>query len=222
MKKKLKWSSLPSSIKQVQHDSLSQIKSKSSILNAADYALESAPIASSSPNFTPVAWVEYYLGGYSSRVQQQVHHLITTGKVTDYLAKKYPQDHRVKNDHALYEYVHTIKQRYMRKAATINKVCYDEQLQTVQHALGTHTYVSRVQGQKLKAKHEIRIASVFKHAPLDLLCMIVVHELAHCKEKQHNKAFYQLCIHMQAKYHQVELDTRIFLLNRSIKNQKRS
>jgi len=26
--------------------------------------------------------------------------------------------------------------------------------------------------------------------------MIVVHELAHLKEKQHNKAFYRLCLNM--------------------------
>jgi predicted metal-dependent hydrolase len=41
--------------------------------------------------------------------------------------------------------------------------------------------------------------------------MIVVHELAHLKEKQHNKAFYQLCQHMLPDYHQIEFDVRVYL-----------
>jgi predicted metal-dependent hydrolase len=40
---------------------------------------------------------------------------------------------------------------------------------------------------------------------------LVVHELAHLREKDHNKAFYQLCCHMQADYHQIEFDLRLFL-----------
>ena len=74
-----------------------------------------------------------------------------------------------------------------------------------------HTYVSRVQGNKLKSKNEIRIGSMFKKAPEALLNMIVVHELAHLKEKNHDKAFYQLCQHMLPNYHQLELMTRIYL-----------
>jgi len=41
--------------------------------------------------------------------------------------------------------------------------------------------------------------------------MIVVHELAHFKEKEHNKAFYKLCEYMQPNYHQVEFDLRLYL-----------
>lgn len=81
----------------------------------------------------------------------------------------------------------------------------------VQHALGTHTTVSRVQGGKLKAKREIRVASLFKEAPSEFLKMIVVHELAHIKEPQHDKAFYQLCTHMAPNYHQLEFDLRLYL-----------
>jgi predicted metal-dependent hydrolase len=68
-----------------------------------------------------------------------------------------------------------------------------------------------VQGAKLKAKNEIRIASVFKHAPLEFLRMIVAHELAHLKERDHNKAFYNLCEYMEPAYHQLEFDMRLYL-----------
>ncbi|STJ15803.1 metal dependent hydrolase [Escherichia coli] len=49
-----------------------------------------------------------------------------------------------------------------------------------------------MQGGKLKAKAEIRVATVFRNAPEPFLRMIVVHELAHLKEKEHNKAFYKV------------------------------
>jgi UTP pyrophosphatase len=39
----------------------------------------------------------------------------------------------------------------------------------------------------------------------------VVHELAHLKEMEHNKAFYQLCEHMLPGYAQLEFDLRLFL-----------
>jgi predicted metal-dependent hydrolase len=45
--------------------------------------------------------------------------------------------------------------------------------------------------------------------------MIVVHELAHLKERNHDKAFYQLCLHMESSYHQLEFDCRVYLLWKS-------
>ena len=88
----------------------------------------------------------------------------------------------------------------------------------LKNALGLHTAVSRVQGGKLKAKAEIRVATVFRNAPEAFLRMIVVHELAHLKEKDHNKAFYQLCCHMEPQYHQLEFDTRLWLTHLSLKS----
>jgi len=41
--------------------------------------------------------------------------------------------------------------------------------------------------------------------------MIVVHELAHLKEAEHDKSFYQLCTHMAPDYHQLEFDLRLYL-----------
>jgi hypothetical protein len=68
-----------------------------------------------------------------------------------------------------------------------------------------------VQGGKLTSKREIRIAAMFKEMPAEFLQMIVVHELAHLKEREHSKAFYQLCQHMAPNYAQLEFDLRAYL-----------
>ncbi len=99
----------------------------------------------------------------------------------------------------------------MKKVAPLSKVIYDGKINVIHNALGTHHFISRVQGSKLKSKNEIRIASMFKSVPEEFLQMIVVHELAHFKEKEHNKAFYKLCEYMQPSYHQVEFDLRLYL-----------
>jgi predicted metal-dependent hydrolase len=88
----------------------------------------------------------------------------------------------------------------------VNKVMFDGKLQVVRHALGTHTSLSRVQGAKLQAKREIRVTSIFKDLPAAFLRMIVVHELAYLKEREHDRAFYQLCRHMEPDYPQLEFD----------------
>lgn len=141
----------------------------------------------------------------------QVHSLIEQGQLAHYIQTKHPEQHDVRSDGALFDYVDAIKQRYLRHAPAVNKAVYDNKLQVVQHALGTHTTISRVQGSKLQAKHEIRVASVFRQAPANFLKMIVVHELAHLKQAQHNKAFYQLCTHMEPNYPMLELDLRLYL-----------
>ncbi|MCE2571991.1 M48 metallopeptidase family protein [Motilimonas eburnea] len=152
-----------------------------------------------------------YVQGYPLNIQQSVAELVASKKLGQYLRNKYPEPHQMTSEKSLYDYVMGLKKRYLKQSAPISKVVYDNKLHLVKHALGTHTYVSRVQGNKLKAKQEIRIAGLFKQAPEAMLNMIVVHELAHLKEKEHNKAFYQLCQYMQGDYHQLELDTRLFL-----------
>lgn len=57
---------------------------------------------------------------------------------------------------------------------------------------------------------------LFREAPPEFLNMIVVHELAHLREFDHNKAFYQLCEHMLPGYHQLEFDLRIYLTWREL------
>jgi predicted metal-dependent hydrolase len=90
-------------------------------------------------------------------------------------------------------------------------VLFDSKLHVIRNALGTHTSISRVQGAKLKSKREIRVAMVFREMPPEFLRMIVVHELAHLREREHDKAFYQLCRHMEPDYHQLEFDLRAYL-----------
>jgi len=127
-----------------------------------------------------------YLQAYPANVQAQVAQLLQDGLLGARLQRKYQGTHTVRTDRALYSYVMDLKTRYLRTAEPVSKVAYDSKLQVITHALGTHTSISRVQGSKLKSKREIRIASLFKEAPLAFLRMISVHELAHLKEKAHD------------------------------------
>ena len=154
-----------------------------------------------------------YLAAYPATLQEQVLGLLRENRraLAPLLQRRYPQAHGVRTDKALYQYATEIKNRHLRNADAVNKVVFDSKIHVVRHALGLHTSISRVQGNRLTAKHEIRVAAMFKQVPDEFLRMIVVHELAHLREKQHNKAFYQLCEHMEPRYHQLELDVRLYL-----------
>lgn len=152
-----------------------------------------------------------YLAGYPAPLIEQAQALLDQGRLRAAVVQRHPEPHTVRNDGALLEYVGELKARCMKSAPPLSKVAYDNRLHIEHNALGTHTAVSRVQGNQLKTKREIRIASVFKDAPADFLRMIVVHELAHLREREHDKAFYALCQHMERDYHQLEFDTRLWL-----------
>jgi predicted metal-dependent hydrolase len=152
-----------------------------------------------------------YLIGYSEEINQKVRLLISRDGLSEMLLHKYSGVHDIQTDKALYSYVTDLKSRFIRNAQLPSKVLFDSDIRLIRRALGTHTTISRVQGGKLKAKNEIRIASLFKNVPLAFLKMIVVHELAHLKEKEHNKAFYNLCLTMEPDYHQLEFDLRLYL-----------
>jgi hypothetical protein len=152
-----------------------------------------------------------YLAGYPVALVEQVRRLIEQDRLADTLLLKYPLMHAVRTDKALYDYVLKLKGTYLRNAGQLSKVAFDSKLHVIQHALGMHTSISRVQGAKLKTKREIRVATVFMEMPPEFLRMIVVHELAHIKEREHNKAFYQLCRHMEPDYQQLEFDLRAYL-----------
>jgi predicted metal-dependent hydrolase len=152
-----------------------------------------------------------YLVGYPENLQVQVRQLLAQGRLGEMLLAKYPLAHSVRTDRALYDYVMELKSEFLRSSEPLAKVAFDSKLHVIAHALGTHTTVSRVQGSKLKAKREIRVAALFREGPEEFLRMIAVHELAHIKEKAHDKAFYQLCTHMEPRYHQYEFDLRVYL-----------
>ncbi len=152
-----------------------------------------------------------YLTGYSAQITEQVQQLIAEQQLGKLLLKRYPLPHEITTDRALYGFTVELKNQFLRKSQPLSKVVFDNKINLVHQALGIHSFVSRVQGGKLKAKNEIRVGAIFKTAPLEFLRMIVVHELAHLKEKDHNKAFYKLCEHMEPAYHQLEFDLRLYL-----------
>lgn len=155
-----------------------------------------------------------YLTGYAPELLAQVREMIAADRLGEMLARRYPEAHEVRSDKALFDYTQDLKTRFMRNAEPLNKVCYDAKLKVIQHALGTHTRAPQVQGNKLKMRREIRVASLFREAPAEFLKMIVVHELAHLKELDHGKAFYQLCHHMAPDYAQLEFDLRLWLTHK--------
>jgi predicted metal-dependent hydrolase len=152
-----------------------------------------------------------YLSAYSNAIQMQVMAAIQSQTLGALLQQKYPTSHHYNNDGLLYGLVIELKNRYLKQAPAIKKVSFDSKMVAIERALGQHIYKPKRQGAHWKTQHEIKIASLFKHVPLDFLMMIVAHELAHLKEQDHNKAFYQLCCHMQPDYHQKELDLRLYL-----------
>jgi predicted metal-dependent hydrolase len=152
-----------------------------------------------------------YISNYPQAIKDQVLQLIAQNNLADYLLNKYPTTHQFVNDKSLREYAISIKNQYIKKSSPLSQVIYDPKIHVINNALGLHTFVSRVQGNKLKSKNEIRVSEVFKKSPEAFLRMIIVHELAHLKEKEHNKAFYKLCCHMSSDYHQLELDMRLYL-----------
>jgi UTP pyrophosphatase len=152
-----------------------------------------------------------FLAGYPADLLDQVRAMLSEGSLGGWLAQRYPEAHTIRTDGALYDHAAALKSRFLRNAPALNKVAYDGRLQIDQRALGTLTAASRVQGGRLAAKRELRVAACFKQVPAAMLDMIVVHELAHLKEREHNKPFYALCDHMLPGYHQIEFDTRLWL-----------
>ena len=161
----------------------------------------------------PGTVVTRLLGGYPQPLQAQAASLLSgdAQELASLLLRKYPQVHQVRSDKALFDYVAALKARHLRSTPPLHKALFDSRMHAVRHALGLQIRTSRVQGNRLSTRREIRIASVFRHAPDEFLRMIVVHELAHLRESEHDKAFYQLCEHMEPRYHQLEFDLRLYL-----------
>lgn len=152
-----------------------------------------------------------YIAHYPEHIKEQARRLIDDGRLGKYILGKYPQKHAITADKALYAYAVELKNEHMKKSQPLSKAIYDGKISELHAALGLHTFNARVQGGRLKMKSEIRIASLFKNTPEEFLRMIVVHELAHLKEKEHSKAFYLLCANIEPSYHQLEFDVRLYL-----------
>lgn len=152
-----------------------------------------------------------YLSSYPDHLQASIQKLIDEKRLADVLLSRYPKAHTFNNDKLLREYVLSLKGRFLKKSNPLAEIRYNASIHVIDHALGMHRVHTRAHGGKLKVKSDIQISTVFKKAPEAFLNMIVVHELAHLKEKEHNKAFYQLCEHMLPDYHQLEFDARVYL-----------
>jgi len=107
-----------------------------------------------------------YLQAYPESLQQQVQKMISGPGIAAWLLDRHPEAHGVRTDGALYTFVIDLKNEFLRQADPINKVTFDSKLQIIQHALGLHTTTSRIQGSKLKAKRDIKVAALFKDTPM--------------------------------------------------------
>lgn len=152
-----------------------------------------------------------YLSSYPDELKASIQKLIDENRLAEVLLARYPNAHAFNNDKLLREYVLSLKSRFLKKSNPLTEIRYNASLHVIHNALGMHRMHTRAHGGKLKVKSDIQISTVFKKVPEAFLKMIVVHELAHLKEKEHNKAFYQLCEHMLPEYHQLEFDARVYL-----------
>lgn len=98
-----------------------------------------------------------YLSSYSIEVQDQIRMMIEKDTLGHFLLQKHPQTHNINNDKMLREYVMNLKNTHLRKSSPLSKIVYDKKIHVVNNALGLHTFISRVQGNKLKSKNEYEL-----------------------------------------------------------------
>ncbi|MBN1968392.1 MAG: M48 family metallopeptidase [Candidatus Delongbacteria bacterium] len=152
-----------------------------------------------------------YLVNYPVDIIESLKENFTNGNLDRYFLKYYSEKHGVSSDKLLYEFISDLKRQYLKRSSNLSKITFDDKITMMNHAFGLHSYTSRSHGNRVISKNEIRISSLFKNVPYRFLRMIVVHELAHLKEKEHNRAFYRLCETMEPDYHRIEFDFRVYL-----------
>ncbi len=63
-----------------------------------------------------------YIQGYPENIVSQVEQLITSNRLVNWFESRYPENHTIKSEKALFEYTMAIKNRYMKKTAPLSKV----------------------------------------------------------------------------------------------------
>lgn len=157
-----------------------------------------------------------FIEGCAPSTRDRVRALIEEEQLGAHLRARYPTPHELNTNKQLRGYTNLIKAAHLKTTERLSKVCFDDKLHLIHHALGTQTFISHAHGGQLKARRELRVSSLFKRSPEPLLRMIVVHELAHLREREHNAAFYRLCVHMEERYHQLEFDARLYLIHHEL------
>lgn len=152
-----------------------------------------------------------YLAGYSEDLLKQVDAIIKENRLGEIITNKYKTKHNITNDKELYRLAMDIKRVYLKNAKTPERVYYDNKIEALNNALGLHSFIPKVQGKKIKMINDIKISNNFKNMPYEFLYNVLIHEIAHLKEKEHNKAFYNLCQNMSPEYFQVDFDLRLYL-----------
>ena len=156
-----------------------------------------------------------YLQAYPASLQDQVRQLIAENRLGEYLERRYPGRHDVQSDKALYAYTMNLKQEHLRNAPAWTR-CSTTTSSTWSSVPSACTPRSRgCRAASSRRRRKSAWLPVQDAAP-EFLRMIVVHELAHLKESEHNKAFYQLCQYMLPDYHQLEFDLRVYLTWKSL------
>jgi hypothetical protein len=157
-----------------------------------------------------------YLENYPDNIKEAVKRLIEKKELGLYLKNKYPDINIYNKDKDLYLLSKKIKDKHMKKQKLPERIIYDNKIELENYALGLHSYIPKKQGKKIKMTNEIKISSRFKKLPFEFMENVLVHELCHLKEKEHNKAFYNLCQSIRPNYFQVDLDIRIYLTYKEI------
>ena len=152
-----------------------------------------------------------YLNGYNQDLLAQVDTIIKQNRLGDVLLSKYKEKHNVSSDKELYKLGANLKNQFMKNAKMPDKIYFDNKIELNNQALGLHSYIPIVHGRKIKMINDIKISSRFKSMPYEFLYNVLIHELAHLKEKDHNKAFFMLCEKMSPSYFQVDFDLRLYL-----------
>lgn len=154
-----------------------------------------------------------FLEEYSQEEQSEIRSLMEEGKLESYINARYPEKHDIITDKALFTYTQGIRKKYMKKCPPAHKVVFDDKNETAYNALGDKDNELILTDNGHKIKNVMRIASLFKTAPAELFYMVVVHELAHLKDREHSRNFYRLCEHMDNDYYEHENDLKLYLIS---------